>query len=98
MWVCDTASLFELLDNISGISPRGSKGRLSCVAGEGYTGDDGGPFTACLMNTFKADPGAGSCTACPRGTGTEQIGAVECLCLPGTCPLDPALERWVPAS
>ena len=56
-----------------------------CVANAGYTGPDGGSFSACESGTYKADSGSASCLSCPNAA-TSPAGSIlstDCVCNSG---------------
>ena len=58
----------------------GSTASTACVsAAVGYTGpdNDGGSFSACAANTFKASTGSAACTACPANTAGDGTSGWE---------------------
>ena len=67
-----------------------------CLCTPGTTGDDGGPCTTCVRDTFKNSTGSSNYTSCAvNETSTE--GSISCVCEENyfgvsgdceTCPLD----------
>jgi hypothetical protein len=78
----DTACSGRCPTNSSTGGLTGFTAGTACVANAGYTGPDGGPFTACLADHFKAAtgnaaapsaPAAAGCTGCPPNSATGGI-------------------------
>ncbi|EKX54580.1 hypothetical protein GUITHDRAFT_53027, partial [Guillardia theta CCMP2712] len=70
------------------LSPIGSKKLQDCYCTPGYVGDPatGLPCTACKINYYKANPGIGSCVACPPKSFTYLTASSsiqDCYCEPG---------------
>ncbi|XP_065913515.1 uncharacterized protein [Dysidea avara] len=54
----------------------------NCQCSAGYTGPDGGPCNVCSENTFKPNPGNGSCQPCTNASSSE-VGSTFCSCIEG---------------
>ena len=67
------AACTDCLTNSGTGTGTGSIAATDCLANAGYTGPDGGPFTACAIDSFKAATGSASCSTCPTNAGT--VGA-----------------------
>ena len=81
-----TCALPISINSKTGAGVTGSTDKTACKAAEGYSGADGGPFTACLENTFKAAAGAEACTACPANSETAgamgSTASTDCVAVP----------------
>ena len=63
----------------------GGAALTSCQCSPGYTGEHGGPCTACLPGTFKPDAGAAACAACASDSYAPSTTATACTdCPAGT--------------
>ena len=71
----------------STLDATGSTTSLTCTCGVGFYGADGGPCTACGVDTYSDLHGQSSCTACPANSGTDgatgQSDLTACLVAPG---------------
>ncbi|KAJ1474590.1 hypothetical protein T484DRAFT_1635289, partial [Baffinella frigidus] len=56
-------------------SPSGSVVQEACVCNAGFPGQNGGPCTACVAGTYKADTGPGVCTPCEAGKYSSSVGS-----------------------
>lgn len=63
-------------------STEGSDGLTDCKCNAGYSGPDGGPCEACLVNYFKDAVGSAACTACAEHSTSPEasVSANACLC------------------
>lgn len=57
----------------------------SCQCNAGYSGNDGGPCTACAGGTYKETVGSAACSACDPNSYTPNLDA-NIMCVP--CPLN----------
>jgi hypothetical protein len=56
-----------------------------CKCNAGYTGEDGGACTACIVGTYKPVGGRDACTPCPVKTYQDATASTVCT----TCPTSP---------
>lgn len=67
-------------------SPEGSSLITACQCNAGWTGNLGGPCTACIAGTYKLLKGSASCVNCPADTYSVTVNATTA----GTCLACPA--------
>jgi len=75
------------------MSPAGSNTTADCKCNRGYSGNNGGPCSACAAGQFKAADGSAQCLLCPGGSYSVLAAASSCSQCPPNSGSAPGSDR-----